>query len=337
MKLLKTYVIGTHVMFYEIEMYSEFINGLINLIEPVENKENIHLHFCFNTSQYFEKIDTNKIKISKLYDKFYEGIQKLYDINISKDNIVIKLKTDGEDVYNIADYRRDLNYNYCTKVDYIMWGETDSFFPKEAFNVIESVFQYGTRSNIHKYILSFSDRKMWDESWKVTEHTDYENIEFIDTEDQVNNKNYAKSQLSIDEMNMINSKTTDFDVRVLSYPKIDGSCLVLSSDLIKSGVNLPHSLLLYGDDSSIGTIAKQIMGDNFIQFVVKNILKVHARRHPNKRMYILNENNPRGYCGNKKGEWSVILDQHSKFNLHNILNSQNKFFTFKDVFDKIKS
>ena len=336
MKLSKTYVIGTHVMFYEIEMYKEFIDGLINLIEPIQNKENIHLHFCFNTSQYFEKIDTNKIEIHRLYDKFYEGVQKLYDINVLKENVVITLKTDNDSVYNVADYRRDLNYNYCTKVDYIMWGETDSFFPKEAFNVIESVAQYGVGANIHKYILSFSDRKMWDESWKVTEHVDYENVKFIDTPDQVNNKNYAKSQLSIEEMNAINSKTTEFDIRALSYPKIDGSCLVLSSDLIKSGVNLPHSLLLYGDDSSIGTIAKQIMGDKFIQFVVKNILKVHARRHPNKRVYILNENNPRGYCGDKKGEWSVILDQHSKFNLHNILNSQNKFFTFKDVFDKIK-
>jgi hypothetical protein len=58
MKLSKKYVIGTHVMFYEIEMYKEFIDGLINLIEPVENKEHIHLQFCFNTSQYFEKIDT---------------------------------------------------------------------------------------------------------------------------------------------------------------------------------------------------------------------------------------------------------------------------------------
>jgi len=335
MKLSKTYVIGTHVMFYEIEIYKEFIGGLINLIEPVSNKENIYLHFCFNTSQYFEKIDTSKIEIHRLYDKFYEGIQMLYDINVPKDNIVIKLKTDNEDIYNVADYRRDLNYNYCTKVDYVMWGETDSFFPKEAFNVIESVAQYGQNANIHKYILSFADRKMWDDTWKVTEHVDYENIKFVDTPDQVDNKNYAKSSLSIEEMNSINAKTTEFDIRALSQPKIDGSCLVLSSDLVKSGVNLPHSLLLYGDDSSIGVISKQIMGDKFIQFVVKNILKVHARRHPNKRLYILNEDNPRGFCGDKKGKWSQILDQHSKFNLHNILNSQNKFYTFKDVLGKL--
>jgi len=337
MKLSKKYVIGTHVMFYEIEMYKEFIDGLINLIEPVENKENIHLQFCFNTSQYFEKIDTSKINLHQLYDKFYDGIQKLKDIDIPERNIMVVLKTDNDPIYNVADYRRDLNYNYCTRVDYIMWGETDSFFPKEAFAAIESIAQYGSNANIHKYLISFADRKMWDDSWRATEHVDYENVKFIDTPDQVNNKNYAKSQLTIEEMNAVNSKTTNFDILTLSQPKIDGSCLVLSSDLIKSGVNLPHSLLLYGDDSSIGVIAKQIMGDKFIQIVVKNLLKVHARRHPNKRLYILNEDNPRGFCGDKKGKWSNILDQHSKFNLHNIINSQNKFFTFSDVFDKIKN
>ena len=43
---------------------------------------------------------------------------------------------------DLADYRRDLNYNYSKKVDYVMWGETDSFFPKEAFQVIETLSEY---------------------------------------------------------------------------------------------------------------------------------------------------------------------------------------------------
>ena len=29
------YVIGTHVMWFEIEMFEDFINGMINLLEPV--------------------------------------------------------------------------------------------------------------------------------------------------------------------------------------------------------------------------------------------------------------------------------------------------------------
>ena len=335
MKLNNKYAIGTHIMFYEIEMYPDFINGLINLLEQVESKDNVYLHFCFNISEYFETIDRSKISIEDLYSKFNNGVQRLKDLGYT--NIEINIKNNECEIYNIADYRRDFNYNYCKKVDFLMWGETDSFFPKEAFKVLESLKNYTDQNNIHRYILSWSDRKMWDDSWKVTEHVDYENLTFIDSPDQFDNENYAKSPLSIEKMNDVNSKTVELDIRTIDYPKIDGSCLVMTSELIKSGVNLPHSLLLYGDDSSIGVIAKLILGDKFLQFTVKNILKVHARRHPKKRVYILNENNPRGFCGKHKGLWSEVLDHHSKFNLNNLLNSQNKFYTFKDVFDKIKS
>ena len=33
------YVIGTHVMWFEIEMFRDFIDGMINLLETVEDKE----------------------------------------------------------------------------------------------------------------------------------------------------------------------------------------------------------------------------------------------------------------------------------------------------------
>ena len=61
-KLTKRYVIGTHVMWFEIEMYNDFINGMVNLLETVENKENVTIDLCFNMLQHFEKIDTDKIK-----------------------------------------------------------------------------------------------------------------------------------------------------------------------------------------------------------------------------------------------------------------------------------
>ena len=41
MNLKKKYVIGTHVMWFEIEMYSDFVDGMINLLNTVENKQNI--------------------------------------------------------------------------------------------------------------------------------------------------------------------------------------------------------------------------------------------------------------------------------------------------------
>ena len=60
-KLNKKYVIGTHVMFFEIEMYKDFIEGLVNLLEIVDNKENVIIDLCFNMSEQIENIDYDKI------------------------------------------------------------------------------------------------------------------------------------------------------------------------------------------------------------------------------------------------------------------------------------
>ena len=59
-KLNKKYVIGTHIMFFEIEMFKDFVGGLINLLDTVENKENVTIDLCFNMNQLLEKIDFKK-------------------------------------------------------------------------------------------------------------------------------------------------------------------------------------------------------------------------------------------------------------------------------------
>jgi hypothetical protein len=82
-------------------------------------------------------------------------------------------------------------------------------------------------------------------------------------------------------------------------------------------------------------MAKLLLGDRFVQFVIKNILRVHNRRHPKKRLYISNENNPRGFCGDAKGNWWPILTKMSKENLAS-LRYQHKMYTMQDVFDEIE-
>ena len=76
-KLNKKYVIGTHIMFFEIEMYKDFIDGLINLLETVENKENITIDLCFNMNEILEKIDKKQIDEGQLLGAFYSGTKKL--------------------------------------------------------------------------------------------------------------------------------------------------------------------------------------------------------------------------------------------------------------------
>tara|TARA_Y100001973_G_scaffold92760_1_gene142892 strand:+ start:390 stop:1388 length:999 start_codon:yes stop_codon:yes gene_type:complete len=330
-KLNKKYVIGTHIMWFEIEMYKDFIDGMVNLLETVENKENVTIDLCLNLSQHLETIDRNQITESDIVSKFNKGILKLEELGY---DVVSKVHTDIDGFYFHTDYRRDLNYYYCKKVDYVMWGETDSFFPREAFEAIETLSKYTDEQNIHRYLLSFADRKMWDASWDALVHNDYVNHTFVDDDKQHLNLNQAKSPLPIDKMNEINAKAKEFDFTYINYPKISGACLVLSSDLIKYGVNIPPCLL-YNDDEGLSIMGQKLLGQNYLQFVCKNLLHVHARRHPQKRLYVLDENNPNSFGDKKNNNFQKFL-QLSKSNIQNLINGNDKFYEYNDFKDMEK-
>ncbi len=324
--LKNKYVIGTHVMFFEIEMYKDFIDGLVNLLETVENRDNVTIDLCFNMSEIVENIDYDKISKDELLGKFYAGVNRIVELGYENVHTGIIEK---DEFYFHADYRRDLNYNYCKKVDYVMWGETDSFFPREAFQVIETLSEYTNENNIHRYLLSFSDRKMWDSSWDPLVHVDYESHVFVDDDKGHLNPNQAKSPLSIETMNDINVKAKEFDFTYITKPKISGACLVFSSDLIKCGVNIPPCLL-YNDDEGLSIMSERILGNTFIQFICKNVLHVHARRHPNKRLYVKDEDNSYSFIDKKNSNFQKLLDL-SKQNIQSLITGKNKFYEYNDL------
>ena len=270
-------------------------------------------------------MDTDKIKKHELVIKFKKGVSVLEGMGY----IVNQEIKDGDEFYFHADYRRDLNYNYCKKVDYVMWGETDSFFPREAFQVIETLANYTDKQDIHKYLLSFADRKMWDSSWDPLVHVDYRDVEFIDDDNGHLYKNQAKSQLSIEEMNEINARVDEFDFSYVQQPKISGACLVLSADLIKFGVNIP-SCLLYNDDEGLSIMCQKLLGQNFMQVVCQNILHVHARRHSQKRMYVKDENNPHSFINQKNNNFQEFL-KLSKENIQKLIRGHGKFKEYDDL------
>ena len=103
--LKNKYVIGTHVMFFEIEMYKDFIDGLVNLLETVENKDNVTIDLCFNMSEEIEKIDYDKISKDELLGKFYAGVNRIVELGYENVNTGIVEK---DEFYFHADYRRDL-------------------------------------------------------------------------------------------------------------------------------------------------------------------------------------------------------------------------------------
>ena len=304
-------------------MYKDFIKGLVNLLDTVENKENVIIDLCFNMSEQIENIDYDKISKKELIQKFNDGVDTIKELGYEVNSNIVP----SFEFYFHADYRRDLNYNYCKKVDYIMHGETDSFFPKEAFEVIESLAKYTDEQNIHRYMLSFADRKMWDSSWDILVHPKYENHVFIDEEHD--NENQGKSQLSIEKMNEVNAETEEFDFRYLNRPQLSGACLVISSDLIKFGVNIPPCMI-YNDDHGISIMAEKLCGENFIQFICKNIMHVHARRHSQKRLYVLEEDNPNSFINQKNDKFKQFLEL-SKLNINNLVKTPpDKFYEYED-------
>ena len=330
MKLLNTYAIGTHVTFYEIEMLPEYIDGIINSISEVENKENLTYEFIFNMSEFFEKINTSEMPDWKLQKKFESEMGRLEQTGV-KLQYTYK---DGNIPYSISEYRRDFIYTMTNKHDFLIWGETDCFFPREGFGAIEQISNYAKQNNIYKYVVTFGIRKMWDDSWKVLEHVDFENCKYYEKSEPecFTEQSSIRYYMSMEEMNEINKRYPNLDIRVLNYPQFDGSMAIFSSDLLKSGVNIPlGSSGIAHEDSFMMDSCRKIMGDNYRQFIVKNILKVHNREHPKKRNYALDHEDNDSTQANK-GSFYKKCNQLNLSNLQNIMqNSQQRFLTLNDI------
>lgn len=342
MKLKNKYFFGCQVQFYELEMFQEHINSLIQMVEDVENKENITFHFLFNFQEHYEKIDWQKFYQDYGQGKFFVG--ERYGFELWKEEfskicgkipypcrLIIEYKFDTAldsyggipvDVpfYNIANYRRDISWKYCDDHDYICWSETDSLWPKQTLEVMEGLHS-AVSDQFPKFVANFAGRKNWDSSWNQITHPLFQKVQYQDNDDWIfNNEASEKSYMSLERMNEINNiDMSKVEIHSFTEPKADGSCLIWSSELLRSGVTLPKSLIHHGEDESMLRMAKRIMGENFVQFHIHNLLRVHNRRHPRKRMYILDEDNPTGICTNeKKGYWWGELEDKSKFNLETL-------------------
>ena len=327
MKLNNKYIIGCHVMFYEIDIVEEYLKSVHLALEEVDNKDNVKVEMMWNMSQYFEECENN-IKMQEIENRIVElkekyGFESLY-------------YTDDKKPYTMADYRRELN-NQCNECDYIIWGESDCLMPRQMFGVLEQLKEYANDNGIHRYITTFGIRKMWDESWKVLEHPDFTDKEYFSMDTPEETKLATTSPWSIrytmsqEEMDEVNSKTDDLDIKMITYPKFDGSGLVISADLLRTGANIPPAVYMNGDDSSFLDSCRLHMGDNYRQFVVKNILKVHNRTHPRKRRYVLNEDETATAHRKRHDKaWYKVFNDISKGNLGKLYGSQLRFNTYDD-------
>ena len=326
MILKNKFAIGCLVQWYEIEIIEEYLQSLKNALDIIDNKENVIIDLYFYCGQKLEKIDKEQKTMPEIIRQYVDILNRLFD-GYKMHSIINR-----DDVYyTISDYRRDFNNKYCDKVDVLMWGESDSLIPRQTFQILDNMHS-SIKESTPKYVSFFATCKMWDDSWLPIEHNDFTEKPFIDGD----NKNWwsLRYNMNIDEMNTFNDKVEDLDVRVINQYKFNGCGLVISSDLVKSGVNIPKSSFFIHEDTAFMFQLQKMFDGKIPQYVIKNILLVHNRKHTKKRSYIMGELESDDVSGGRlRHDWYKKASDMSHHNTYNMFN-QSKIYTWNDVFDE---
>ena len=317
MKLNNKFAIGCLVQWYEIEIVGEYIESLKQALNHVDNTDNIIVDFKLVINQDLEKIDESQMTIDEIITRFEKMIDG-FELDVT------------EELVTIADYRRWFNDYYCDKVDVLMWGETDSLIPRQTFEILDNLHST-VKNQTPKYVSFFGTCKMWDESWKLIEHTDFTDKPFI--EDDYDNWWSVKYTMSLEEMNKINDKVEELDIRTIDNFKFNGCGLVISSEVVKSGVNIPKSVFFVHEDTAFQNVMIRLFGNSIPQYVMKNVLLVHNRNHPKKRMHVKDERLD-GTMNEKRrsNDWYVKANKMCEHNAYNLFN-QERVFKWEDVFE----
>ena len=152
-----------------------------------------------------------------------------------------------------------------------MWGETDALIPRQTFEILDNLHE-GVKDTTPKYVSFFSTCKMWDRSWEILELPEFSVKPFIEND----TKNWwsLKYNMNIDEMNAFNDKVEDLDVQTTTQLKFNGCGLVISSDVIKSGVNIPRGSFFVHEDTAFMNNCLLMFRGQLPQYIIKNILTI---------------------------------------------------------------
>jgi len=310
------FAIGCLVQWYECDIIEEYVDSLKDSINAYEGE--VIVDFTVITNEDLERCVSPTKKM--------ECLEKIGSILLDFENVRFV-----KELHTIADYRKGFNDDYCSRSDVLIWGESDAILPKQMFIVLDNLHQMSLQNDNPKYLAFFGMCKMWDESWKKLEHPDFTDKPFKDLDfDNWWQHHYTMTK---DEMNAINNKTEELDVRVISPHKFNGCGLIISSEVIKSGVNIPKSVFFTHEDTAFMHMTNKILG-NIPQYIIKNILLVHNRHNPNKRKYVKGELGDNFKQQRLSNNWYDVASKLSQQNTFNLFNN-NISYTWNDVWDKI--
>jgi hypothetical protein len=321
------FAIGCLVQWFECDVIEEYVDSLKDAIDAYDGEVQVDFDIVLNED--LEKCISKATKkecikkITSILEPYIADRPDRKDWNVNF----------SANLYTIADYRRDFNSAYCNGSDVLMWGESDALIPKQTFIILDSLHQMSLQNNNPKYLGFFGTCKMWDNSWKPLEHPDFTDKPFYDSPDMYTPDQWwsLRYTMSKHEMNAINEKIDEVDLRVLPQHKFNGCGLVISSEVIKAGVNIPKSVFFVHEDSAFMYMTNKVLG-NIPQYIIKNILLVHNRNHPDKRMYIEGERKD-GTMNEKRrsNDWYIKANQMCEQNYQNLFNPNYKSYTWEDV------
>ena len=319
--MIKTkFAIGCLVQWFECDIIEEYVDSLKDAISEYDGE--VTLDFTVVINEQLEKCISAEKKL--------ECKNKIAHILLNLGNVRFTDK-----LHTIADYRREFNEKYCDIVDVLMWGESDALIPKNTFPILDALHKQSLQNNNPKYLAFFGTCKMWDNSWKLLEHPDFTDKPFYDKPEQFKQDHWwsLRYTMSKEEMNKINDKTDELDVSILPQHKFNGCGLVISSEVIRAGVNIPKSVFFVHEDTAFMHMTNKVLG-NIPQYIIKNILLVHNRKHPNKRRYIKGEKGKTMQMQRESNDWYVKAHKMSEQNCYNLFNPKYKSKNWKDVWKK---
>jgi hypothetical protein len=325
------FAIGCLVQWYEVDIIEEYVDTLKEAIDHYDGEVWVDMTLCINTK--LEKPN----KEAELGYEYENGIiQRIERIfNKSFPGRVLNIT---DKLYTIADYRREFNDGHCEYADVLVWGESDMLVPKQMFEVLDMLHQ-STKDDNPKYLATFGTCKMWDKTWEPLEHVDFTNKPFEDVPGSEKNWWMLNYTMTKQEMNEFNNKVDELQVTTVAPHKYNGCGLVISSEVVKSGVNIPRSVFFVHEDTAFMQMTQKVLG-NIPQYHFKNILLVHNRKHPKKRAYVAGEEGIEGLqVGQKRRshDWYVPANKMCEQNCYNIFNPNYTPYTWNDVWKQIEN
>lgn len=324
---IASYAIGCLVQWYESDIIEDYFISLKTALETYKevckskNKPSkVFIDVCISSDSSLEKPLTDST-ISQCLDKIITSTK------ILEPHPDIRISFISDKIYSISDYRRDFNHRYAFSSDVLIWGESDMLVPMEMFTALDSLME--SIEVDQKFIATFGTCKMWDSSWTPLEHPMFTSHNHSDSKEDWWGLNY---DMTIEEMYNINNQIDNVDVSLISPLKFNGCGLVISSSIIKSGLNVPGAAFFVHEDTAFLTLLSKTFPD-LKQYHFSNILLVHNRKHKNKR------NNIRGETGNTIGEkrksnnWYVKANTYSAINTSNLFNTSHRYYSWEDVFN----